>query len=171
MQLNTTIIRHKRFSTYGWNLIENGVYKNILNQGEIGVLLGHKYIDQNNVEKVELITSKDQLNAFADDISQLLNSVLEVRVGTQDNQYFFDALIIGTYDQADLSIRPYATRLDFPTIGKENQLYIAKDTNIIWRWDDNKLDYLECSQSKQDENTDWRNIQLIDGNSMSLLSY
>ena len=142
MQLNTTIIRHKRFSTYGWKLMENGVYKNTLNQGEIGVLLGHKYLDENNVEKVESITAANT--------GKELNEVLEVRLGTQDNQYFFHSMLLSSYGGVDYSIRQYKNRLAFPSFGNENQLYIAQDTNTVYRWDDNKVNYFECSSSKQE---------------------
>lgn len=127
MQITTTSIRHKRYSTYGWNLKENNEYVNTLSQGEMGILLGHEYIenDQVKVEPIELAGTGKELNC-----------VLEVRIGTKDNQHYFDAMIINTRDNVDYSIREYDTPAKLPSFGKSGILYVVKSNNTIYRWDD-----------------------------------
>ena len=66
MQITNTSIRHKRYSTYGWNVKNlKNEYINTLNQGEIGVLLGddkHNPVDYEND-------------------GSILKSILEIRIG------------------------------------------------------------------------------------------
>ena len=133
MQITTTAIKHKRFSTYGWNLKENNIYKNVLSQGEIGILLGHEY-EENGQIKVEPIespgTGKD------------LNCVLEVRIGTKDDQHYFDAMIINNRDNTDYSIREYDTYNKLPNFGRSGVLYVVKNINTIYRWDDTTTQWI-----------------------------
>lgn len=86
MQLTATTLKHKRFSTYGWNIKNGDSYTNILNQGELGILLGHRDADGNE----ESIT-EDIRNLPDDAPKKDLNCILEVRIGTENQQYFFDA--------------------------------------------------------------------------------
>lgn len=129
MQLTTTTLKHKRYSTYGWQVRnEDGSYKNLLNQGEFGILLGHEYIDDNGKLISESIT---QANSGKE-----LNCILEVRMGTRDNQYFFDAMIINSKDNIDYSVRTYDTPNKLPSFGNSSSIYIVKSNNTIYRWDD-----------------------------------
>lgn len=74
MQITNTSIKHKRYSTYGWNVKDDqGNYKNTLAQGEIGLLLGSK----NGSGGIDII---DSVNS-----GRILNAILEVRVGEYDN--------------------------------------------------------------------------------------
>ena len=139
MQLTTTTIKHKRYSTAGWSVLnDDGSTKNTLSQGEIGLLLGHKYsqILQNGeeifvVEPVEAIgTGKD------------LNAILEVRIGTENNQKFFDALLIGKNGDIDYSIRQVST---LPSWGSPNCLYILTTSNEAYRWDEISMKMIPLS--------------------------
>ena len=89
MNISTTSIKHKRYSQYGWNVKDNGLYRNTLAQGEIGILL----CNQDPVTKHITQVTKDNFN---DGI--VLNHIFEVRLGTRDNQYFFDAMLLGADD-------------------------------------------------------------------------
>ena len=124
MQITTTAIKHKRFSTYGWNLTDNlGHYKNTLSLGEIGVLLGHK----NSEGIIEEVLEKDS--------GLILNCIIELRIGTDPDlngkssqQYFFDAMPI---DLGSYGVRTVAT---LPNFGKENCLYIRTSDNTAHFW-------------------------------------
>ena len=74
MQITTTTIKHKRYTTAGWNLIDpsTGTYKNTLSQGEIGVLLG-------------------------DD----LNTIIEVRIGIRDKCPFGEGFLVNNNSSGD----------------------------------------------------------------------
>lgn len=129
MQLTTTVLKHKRYSTYGWQVRnEDNSYKNTLAQGEFGILLGHEYLDKDNNIIVESI---NQANTGKE-----LNCVLEVRIGTKDNQYFFDAMIINSKDNIDYSVRTYDTPNKLPSFGNANSICIVKSNNTLYRWDD-----------------------------------
>ena len=121
MQITTTAIKHKRYSTYGWNDLKDGKYINTLTQGEIGLLLGHKDSSGN-------IIIIDESN-FSQGL--ILNSILEVRIGTDANQYFFDALPIKT----DYTIRTVSV---LPAFGKPDCLYIRTSDNSAHYWNDEK---------------------------------
>lgn len=137
MDIKRTRIQHKRYTYDEWIngiLIEEGKPKLIpeLSQGEIGVLL--------NADK---------------------SQVIEVRIGTSNNQKFGDGLLLGHQEQPDMCVKQYPNNLAFPTLGKENQIYISQATNSIWRWDDTDMKYYECS-SKADGSS-WQEIEAIDG--------
>lgn len=42
-------------------------------------------------------------------------------------------------------ILEYDTHYDFPTVGKSRTIYIAKQENALYRWDDTELLYFQCS--------------------------
>ena len=69
MDLSNISIKQKRYSTYGWNDFDSstGRYKNILNQGEIGILLG------SNNQPVEVPNSGKILDSI---ITIFLNKIL-----------------------------------------------------------------------------------------------
>lgn len=128
MQITTTAIKHKRFSTYGWNFTENGIYKNTLSQGEIGILLGHRYEDGS----VQEVSEKDS--------GLILNCILELRIGTEPDlngkasqQYFFDAMPI---DIGSYGVRTLPT---LPNFGRENCLYIRTSDNTAHFWNGNQM--------------------------------
>lgn len=52
-------------------------------------------------------------------------------------------------------ILEYDSSLLFPTIGKENSLYVDKSSDKIYRWDDTNLKYYSLN--------DYENIEIIDG--------
>ena len=131
MQLTTTAIKHKRYSTYGWNFTENGIYKNTLAQGEIGILLGHKQSKVVNGEEIIVVEPIEIANS-----GKTLDGIIEVRIGTEDNQYFFNALILSKNGDIDYSIRQVSS---LPSFGNPNCLYILTTTNIAYRWDDETL--------------------------------
>ena len=129
MQITTTAIKHKRFSTYGWNLTDNlGHYRNTLSLGEIGILLGHKYEDGS----VQEVSEKDS--------GLILNCILELRIGTEPDlngkasqQYFFDAMPV---DLGSYGVRTLPT---LPSFGKENCLYIRTSDNTAHFWNGNQM--------------------------------
>ena len=123
MNINTTTsIKHKRYSTYGWSLKnEYGKYVNTLAQGEIGLLLGYKDIA---LDKIIEITEEN----FS--LGLPLNEIIEIRIGTQDNQHFFDAVKV---IDIDFGIK-YITSL--PSFGRINCLYIVTTSNIAYIWND-----------------------------------
>lgn len=140
MQITTTAIKNKRYSTYGWNVKENnGVYKNTLSQGEIGVLLGHKYTDDDGHVKFKTVVTEEDRNLNLD-----LNTVLEVRIGNQDNQYFFDAALLGREDGTDQSVKQVDS---LPSFGNIHTIYIVKSTNISYRWDEDLMRMVPLSGS------------------------
>lgn len=112
------LMQHKRYSSYGWNLMNNNnSYINTLQQGELGILLGNKYYDKDDSTwKVREVVERDQFP---------LNAILEVRVGISSNQHFFDALIIDT----DYAVRQVTS---LPNFGKPNCLYIKDNTAYFW---------------------------------------
>ena len=145
MQLTTTVLKHKRYSTYGWQVRnEDNSYKNTLAQGELGILLGHEYIDDNGKHIIESI---NQANTGKD-----LNCVLEVRLGTKNNQYFFDAMIINTRDNVDYSIRTYDTPNKLPSFGNTNSICIVKSTNSLYRWDDATTSWIPIMTGNNQDN-------------------
>lgn len=145
MQLSTTVIKHKRYSTYGWNLQSDGIYKNTLAQGEIGVLLGHQYYD----DKLGQLVSIPIEHANS---GKELNCILEVRIGTQDKQQFFKAMLLNSKDNVDLSIKQYLTQQKFPSFGNSSSLYIETSTNTIFRWDDQTTSYVALGSSGSGNN-------------------
>lgn len=55
------------------------------------------------------------------------------------------------------SVLEYDSSLLFPTIGKQNTIYIDKTKNISYRWDENKLKYYRLDYDN------YQNIRIIDG--------
>lgn len=128
MQLRSTTIKHKRYSAKGWrDLDANNNLKNTLSQGEIGVLL-----------------------------SPDLQNVLEVRIGIKNNSSFYEGVLLGNNENIDVGIKPYDSKINFPSIGNEYSLYIAKDTSRIWRWDDENLKYY-CVSTPPGQGDGWWN--------------
>lgn len=149
MDIKNVTLKQKRYSTYGWNDVNsNREYINTLSQGEIGVLLG------SNGQPVESLDS-----------NVVLDSVLEVRIGTVDNQYFFDALLISTGGQGtiDYCVKTFTTYSKLPSFGNLNSLYVVKDENSIYRWDDDISQMVKVTGS----GSDWHDIERIDGGNSS----
>ena len=148
MDIKNVILKQKRYSTYGWNKkSDTGEYLNTLKQGEIGVLLG-----------------SDGKDVVSPNTNLSLNSVLEVRIGSVDNQYFFDATLLsnGGSVSTDYCIKTFQTYSELPSFGKgsQNNLYIVKDENAIYRWDDDAYpNWIKISGH------DWHEIKCIDGGS------
>ena len=93
MDIKNVVLKQKRYSTYGWNDKDvSGNYINTLSQGEIGILLG-----SNGQEVISL----------RQDV--VLDSILEVRIGSEDNQYFFNATVLSTNkpEVADYCIKTF----------------------------------------------------------------
>ena len=65
-------------------------------------------------------------------------------------QYIQDQII-----QSRDTVLEYPSSLQFPTIGKENTIYIDVSSNKTYRWDDNNLKYYPLN--------DYENIELING--------
>lgn len=131
MQLRSTTIKHKRYSVKGWSdKNPDGSFKNTLAQGEIGVLL-----------------------------SQDLETVLEVRIGIKDNSSFYEGVLLGSNDaNIDLCIRQYPNKVNFPSVGSEYSLYIAKNSNTAYRWDDADMKYYCVSASPGQGDGWWEEI-------------
>lgn len=148
MDIRNVTLKQKRYSTYGWNDRDvSGNYINTLSQGEIGILLG-----SNGQEVTSLIQGV------------VLDSILEVRIGSEDNQYFFDATVLSTNkpDVDDYCIKTFKTYTELPSFGNgnENSLYVVKDENAIYRWDDDaQPHWIRISGN------DWHEIKYVDGNS------
>lgn len=51
---------------------------------------------------------------------------------------------------------PYPNLASFPTVGKENILYIDQESNELYRWDDENIKYYRVG-------TDYHNIEIITG--------
>lgn len=141
MNLKRVELQHKRYTLDEWvnGIIISEEYPSkkfipYLLQGEIGALL-----------------SPDR------------SKVIEVRMGTdpENKQKFSDGLLLGNQDQPDICVKQYPSKISFPTLGNENQIYIDQSTNTIYRWDDTDLKYYECSSSSGDSS--WKNIDIIDG--------
>ena len=149
MDLSNIQIRQNRYSTYGWSDFDNKTnqYKNTLNQGEIGILLG------SYGEPVDIPNSGKELN-----------SILEVRIGSQDNQYFFDATLLSTSaaEVIDYSIKTFPTYNALPAFGNINSLYVVKDENAIYRWNDDISKMVRVTGD-----SDWHDIERIDGGNSS----
>lgn len=58
-------------------------------------------------------------------------------------------------EQARDTVLEYPSSLQFPTIGKENTIYIDVSSDKTYRWDDNDLKYYPLD--------DYENIKIIDG--------
>ena len=58
-------------------------------------------------------------------------------------------------EQARDTVLEYPSSLQFPTIGKENTIYIDVSSDKTYRWDDNDLKYYPLN--------DYENIKIIDG--------
>lgn len=56
----------------------------------------------------------------------------------------------------------FDTHYDFPSIGKENVIYVAKEENALYRWDDDKLLYFSCTGVKFNDEFDAKVDGLID---------
>lgn len=149
MDLRNVVQKQKRYSTYGWNDIhpETLGYLNTLSQGEIGILLG---CDGKPVEKL--------------DPTKKLNTVLEVRIGSEDNQYFFNATLISTNTTKEevYCIKTFRTAAELPSFGNGNQnsLYVVKDENAIYRWDDDVEPHWVPITG---QGSDWHEIERIEG--------
>lgn len=140
MQITNTSIKHKRYSTYGWNVKDqNGNYINTLSQGEMGILLGYKDPNTNNVTRI--VTEQDLAWLREEGAHRSFNYVLEVRVGTQDNQYFFDALIVNFEDYGGVK------RVDnLPLKGYSDCLYIDKsNNNKLSIWDEETGKFIDVA--------------------------
>lgn len=128
-------MQHKRYSAYGWQIQnEDKSYKNTLEQGELGILLGHEYVDEDGKHIIEPITEANT--------GKELNCILEVRIGTKAKQYFFNAMIINSKDNIDYSIRTYDTPNKLPSFGNANSICIVKSNNTLYRWDDATTDWI-----------------------------
>lgn len=59
--------------------------------------------------------------------------------------------------QARDTVLEYPSSLQFPTIGKENTIYIDVSSNKTYRWDNDSLKYYPLNYD------DYNNIKIIDG--------
>ena len=58
-------------------------------------------------------------------------------------------------DEVGDSVLEYDSSLLFPTVGKSNTIYIDKESDKSYRWDDEQLKYYPLN--------DYENIQVING--------
>lgn len=56
-------------------------------------------------------------------------------------------LPVGIVPGAVPSLQSFANRAAFPAVGDSNSMYIARDTNLVYRWDSDGADYVEISES------------------------
>lgn len=91
--------------------------------------------------------------------------ILQVRMGVKDDSTFGEGFLLGLSGTDVETTRQVPTYYDLPSIGNEQVCYIIKSNNSIWRWDDTDMRYYECSSSSG--NSDWRDIQEVNGGSAS----
>ena len=55
----------------------------------------------------------------------------------------------------------FDTHYDFPSVGKTQAIYVAKEENALYRWDDDELLYLSCTGVKFGDEFDAKVDELI----------
>lgn len=138
MEIKRVRILHKRLTKEEWQDSE----KNNLRQGELGILI-NEYGETQEVR----VGVKDRLED-----GKLIGSP------------FSECLLISTSSLELEAVKPYISYYNFPSSGRENCIYVAKDTNSAYRWDDNAMTYFSISSG-----TDWHEIEEIHGGNASLL--
>lgn len=148
MDIKNVTLKQKRYSTYGWNDKDpsTGRYINTLDQGEIGILLG---------SNGQPVTARNS--------NRPLNTVLEVRIGSEDGQYFFNATVlsVNTSEDVDYCVKTFIDRGSLPSMGNLNTLYVVKNENAIYRWDDDSMHMVKITGN------DWHEIEEIYGGDSS----
>ena len=73
--------------------------------------------------------------------------------------------IIGKLSNAivdNSKILEYETHYEFPNVGKSHTIYIAKQENALYRWDDEALLYFSCSGSIDESEIEKKVEQVVD---------
>lgn len=115
-------------------------------------LIGDTTIDLSNYYTKDLLYTKEEVNQKFNEFIDLFNKhVNDIDLHLSKTEHEKLKVLFEQEKVVECS-----TYLNFPTIGKSNTIYVAKDENATFRWDDANMKYY-CT------GRDYEAIEIIDG--------